>query len=57
VEHRTTVEGYYVRYATCSCGWEGPSRILDGVAQGDAERHHHRVKAATDTAEKKQSHG
>ena len=57
MEHRTTVEGYYVRYATCSCGWEGPSRILDGVAQGDAERHHHRVKAATDTAEKEHSHG
>jgi hypothetical protein len=55
MEHRTTVEGYYVRYAVCSCGWEGPSRVFYGVAEGDAERH--RVKTAPKTAEKEHSNG
>ena len=55
MEHRTTVEGYWLRYAACSCGWQGPTRALDTIAEGDAERH--RVKAARQTAEKENANG
>jgi len=57
VEHKTRIRRSQVYWAQCNCGWEGSSRMLAEIAEGDAERHHQRVKAATDTAEKEHSHG
>ena len=61
MEHKTKTRADYVKglghicYAICSCGWQGPSRIIRDVALGDAERH--RVKAASKTAEKGHANG
>ena len=55
MEHRTTVEGYWLRYAACSCGWQGPTRALDTIAEGDAERH--RILEERKATEKEHANG
>ena len=55
MEHKTRIRREKVYWAQCNCGWEGHSRLLTEISEGDAERH--RVKAASKAAEKGHANG